>query len=176
MLLSGNNNNKSVAADVTTQMISSAVQNMQQSEELAHMNKRNAVAMATVCAIKNIPLQSWQHIAITVFNHILNVYQNGLLVSSCIIPESVVTSNGSSSHGMDGVKNAWDIVLFPHGAGYDGELTKFTISNVVLSQDKISSMYSDGYRNRSSLNMLTLWLVVAVIITSVIGAAVYMYM
>jgi hypothetical protein len=77
---------------------------------------------------------------------------------------------------MDGVKNAWDIVLFPHGAGYDGELTKFTISNVVLSQDKISSMYSDGYRNRSSLNMLTLWLVVAVIITSVIGAAVYMYM
>ena len=88
------------------------------------------------CVLHNFPLQKWTHIAVCVMNQNVNLYQDGRLVSSCVM------------NGFPQIQTG-DVVLFPDG-GFSGQMTKLMYSNVALNQEQIASIYSAGPQPSSS--------------------------
>lgn len=64
------------------------------------------------CTVENVPLQSWFSVSVTVFQRNLDVYINGRLVKSCVLPgvprlavgDVVVGANQGFSGSMCGLK------------------------------------------------------------------------
>jgi len=88
------------------------------------------------CAIHKFPLQRWTHIAVCVMNQNVNLYQDGKLVSSCVM------------NGFPQIQTG-DMVLFPDG-GFSGQMTKLMYSNMALNQDQIASIYAAGPQTTTS--------------------------
>ena len=98
------------------------------------------------CVIRQFPLQRWTHVAVCVMNQNVNLYQDGRLVSSCV---------------MDGFPQiqTGDVVLFPDG-GISGKMSKLMYSNMALNQEQINNIYANGPSTSSSLwDTIPNWLI-----------------
>ncbi len=54
------------------------------------------------CSVENIPLQTWFAVSVTVFQRNLDIYLNGKLVKSCVLPGVPKTAAGDIEVGVDG--------------------------------------------------------------------------
>jgi hypothetical protein len=80
--------------------------------------------------VKNIPLQKWINVIVSVYNQVVDVYIDGDLVSSNILKSFPVSSSR-------------DINIVPDG-GFSGQISKVTFSNSAATVESARRMYLKG--------------------------------
>jgi hypothetical protein len=93
---------------------------------------------STTCTVKNIPLQKWTHITMTVNNRALDTYIDGKLVKTCIL---------SGPPKIDGTAN---INICPPNigggeAGFKGNVAKVRYYSRSLNPREVYELYREGY-------------------------------
>ena len=90
----------------------------------------SATGDSFTCKVENIPLQAWFSVSITVFQRNLDIYLNGKLVKSCVLP---------------GVPRpvAGDIVIGPSG-GFSGNVCDVMSYAKMLVPSDATAFYSAG--------------------------------
>lgn len=85
------------------------------------------------CRVKNIPLQKFCHIIVSYNDKALDVYLNGKLVKTCLIP------------GVPYIDSDADVKVTPKGESYSGYSSKFKFWPAPMDPQKAWDNYSDGY-------------------------------
>ncbi len=88
----------------------------------------------TPCDVSDIDLQRWVHVAISVNGQILDVYVDGKLARSCILPSIQNIS-------PDGKQQ---ITLAHTGSSYDGFMSGVEFASYAATPDQIYSKYRSG--------------------------------
>ena len=82
------------------------------------------------CDIDNIPLQRWVHVSVSLWNRTLDVYINGKLTRSCVLPGVAKLNNGN---------------IYTTGlGGYQGYMSRLQYFNHALSPDYVYGLYKKG--------------------------------
>ena len=89
-----------------------------------------------ICEVPNLPLQDWFSVSLTVFGRNLDVYIDGKLVKSCLLPGVPKPASG-------------DITL-AGGGGFSGSLCNFNHYSRMLAPADAASFYSAGTSCKSS--------------------------
>lgn len=84
------------------------------------------------CVVKNIPIQKWVNLVISVYGRALDVYIDGKLVKTCLL------------RGTAHVNNSADVYLTPNG-GFDGWTAKFQYYPDSLNPQEVWDIYAKGY-------------------------------
>jgi len=114
-------------------------------------------AKAGRCMVAAFPLQKWVHVVISQYNQVLDVYIDGKLSSSCVLP------------GFPDVVQD-DLVLSPDD-GFSGKITKVVYLNSAVSADDAYGLYADGPDHYDTLLSRVpnwAWGVLALVILAVI--------
>lgn len=90
------------------------------------------------CRIENIPLQRWTHYIVVVNGRSLDVYVDGKLVKTCVIPGVPFLDNGSN------------VAVTPDG-GFSGYTAKLRYINYAINPATAYSIYKEGYGSSNPL-------------------------
>jgi hypothetical protein len=90
----------------------------------------SAVDDKFTCKVKNVPLQTWFSISLAVNGRNVDIYQDGLLVRSCLLPGVPQTASG-------------DLVLMGNG-GYAGNLAGLYAYGRALTPSDAMAFYTAG--------------------------------
>ncbi len=91
------------------------------------------------CDIQDIDMQRWINLVISVNGRIMDVYMDGKLARSCILPNVIRT-------GTTGIQR---ITL----GGFPGEFSKVRYINYAATPDQIYSIYQEGpYKSKTIVN------------------------
>lgn len=82
------------------------------------------------CSVENVPLQSWFAVSVTVFQRNLDIYINGRLVKSCVLPGIPKPALG-------------DVVLNDNG-GFAGSICNVNGYSTMLNPDDAKSFHAKG--------------------------------
>tara|TARA_B110000483_G_scaffold126804_1_gene152290 strand:- start:1131 stop:1892 length:762 start_codon:yes stop_codon:yes gene_type:complete len=84
------------------------------------------------CVLSNVPLQKWVHMIVSVFGKTLDIYLNGKLYRTCVLPNTpFIDSDG-------------DIIITPDG-GFSGWTTNFTYIPNPTNPQQAYNLYKKGY-------------------------------
>ena len=114
-------------------------------------------AKAGRCMVQSFPLQKWVHVVISQYNQVLDIYIDGKLSSSCVLP------------GFPDVVQD-DLVIAPED-GFSGSITKVVYLNSAVSADDAYSLYADGpnyYETIIARVPNWAWGILALVITAVL--------
>jgi hypothetical protein len=90
------------------------------------------------CTVSNVPIQKWVNLIISVYGRSLDVYIDGKLVRTCLLP------------GVANINNNANVYVTPAG-GFDGWTAKFQYYPNSLNPQEAWNIYSQGYSNWSSV-------------------------
>ena len=93
------------------------------------------------CSVKNIKMQKWVHIVTVVNNRTLDIYVDGKLVRTCLLP------------GVPKIDNDANINITPDG-GFSGWTSNINFYNYVLNPQDVWDIYSRGYGGSLLSNLL----------------------
>ena len=82
------------------------------------------------CNVKHVPLQRWNNVSISLWNQTIDVYLNGRLVRSCVMPEYPVPSSGD--------------IYVSHYGGFNGYISNLQYFASTLNSNQIQSIYKKG--------------------------------
>lgn len=82
------------------------------------------------CVVQDFPLQKWVHVVVCQYNQVLDIYVDGKLKSSCVLPgfPDVVQEN---------------LVLCPD-EGFSGMISKVSYSNTIYTAKDVADLYREG--------------------------------
>jgi hypothetical protein len=83
------------------------------------------------CNIKNFPLQKWVNLIVSLYGRTLDVYIDGKLVRTCVLP------------GVAKVNQNANIIVTPKG-GFSGVTTNFQYWNDATNPQQAYNIYKDG--------------------------------
>jgi hypothetical protein len=96
------------------------------------INVSSSATQTHNCQVKNIPIQSWVHVLISVNGRTLDIYIDGKLVRTCVMP------------GVVKVPDISNVLITPNG-GFSGSTSTIKyLANSTNPQDAWN-MYKDGY-------------------------------
>lgn len=110
------------------------------------------------CLVEDFPLQKWVHVVVSQYNQVLDVYLDGKLRSSCMMP------------GFPTLTQA-NLVLSPED-GFSGQMTGVSYYNTSLGADEVYAIYKDGPQGSTSiLSMIPMWgyVIIVLLIIGIIG-------
>ena len=93
------------------------------------------------CKISNVPVQKWVNLTISVYGRSLDVYIDGKLAKTCLLP------------GIANINNNSDIYVTPVG-GFDGWTSKFQYYPNALNPQEVYNIYANGYGGNMFTNFL----------------------
>ena len=94
----------------------------------------NGGSKTDTCEFKNLPLQKWVNVNVSMRNNVLDIFIDGSLVKSCILKGSPTINSG-------------DIHLCKQGSegyGFSGYISRLEYTNKALDYDKIIDNYKKG--------------------------------
>lgn len=91
----------------------------------------------SICNIVNVPIQSWVNLIYSISNRTTDVYLNGKLVRTCLLPGTIKVSDTSN------------VFITPKG-GFDGYTAKFAYYPYSLNPQDVWNIYKQGYSSWSS--------------------------
>lgn len=83
------------------------------------------------CTVQNVPLQTWTNVILSIHNRALDVYLDGKLVRTCILPGNPTSSS----------KN---VTLTP-GGGFAGYTSNFEYKETSINPREAYNIYKAGY-------------------------------
>ena len=83
------------------------------------------------CSVSNVPIQKWVHLTVSVYMRTMDIYIDGKLVKTCLLP------------GTAHVNNNADLYITPSG-GFDGWTTKLAYYPNALNPQEVWNLYSKG--------------------------------
>ena len=89
------------------------------------------------CFVEDFPLQKWVHVVISQYNQVLDVYLDGKLRSSCVMPGFPMLTQEN-------------LVLCPND-GFSGQITNVVYYNTALGVDEIYHVYRDGPQGSTNI-------------------------
>jgi hypothetical protein len=84
------------------------------------------------CKVANVPVQKWVNLVLSVYGRTMDLYIDGKLVRTCLLP------------GIASVNNNSDIHVTPAG-GFDGWTAKLQYYPNSLNPQEVWNIYSNGY-------------------------------
>ena len=90
------------------------------------------------CNVSNVPIQKWVNLLISTYGRTLDVYLDGKLVKTCIMP------------GVAKIKNTADVFITPNG-GFSGWTTCFQYFATSMDPQTAWNIYRKGYGAGSGL-------------------------
>jgi len=84
------------------------------------------------CTVKNFPLQSWVNLTISLFERTLDIYIDGKLVRTCVLP------------GVAKVNPSTDINITPMG-GFNGYTTNIQYWDTAIDPQQAYNIYRQGF-------------------------------
>ena len=90
------------------------------------------------CGITNIPIQKWVNLIISIYGRTMDVYIDGKLVRTCLLP------------GVASVNNNADIYVTPAG-GFDGWTSRLQYYPNSLNPQDAWNIYTRGYSSFGSM-------------------------
>jgi hypothetical protein len=110
------------------------------------------------CMVTDFPLQKWVHVVVSQYNQVVDIYIDGKLKSSCVLPRF-----------PDIVQD--DLILSPND-GFSGQMSKVEYINSALTADRVYDLYTQG-PTPSSGGLLAnipnwVWIVLAILVIGVI--------
>ena len=103
--------------------------------ELARLNSSSsaaAVSNINTCLIENVPIQKWVNVIISLYGRTLDVYLDGKLVRTCILP------------GVPRINNDADIHVTNNG-GFSGWTSTFKYWSNASNPQEAYTIYKDGF-------------------------------
>lgn len=98
----------------------------------------NKDSVVHTCMVSNIPIQKWVNLAVSVYGRSMDLYIDGKLVRTCLLPGTAKVNNNS------------DIFLTPRG-GFDGWTSKLQYYPNALNPQEVWNIYTKGYSNALSI-------------------------
>jgi hypothetical protein len=89
------------------------------------------------CTVANVPIQKWVHLVVSVYGRTMDLYIDGKLVRTCLLP------------GVASVNNSADIHVTPSG-GFDGWTSRLQYYPNTLNPQEVWNIYSRGYGSWSN--------------------------
>ena len=89
------------------------------------------------CMLTNIPIQTWTQITVCVYGRAMDLYLDGKLVKTCLLP------------GVARVSNTDNVYLTPNG-GFDGWTANIQYFANALNPQEVYNLYTGGYSDWSS--------------------------
>lgn len=90
------------------------------------------------CSVANVPIQKWVNLVISVYGRSMDVYIDGKLVRTCLLP------------GVASVNNNAKIFVTPLG-GFEGWTSKLQYYPDALNPQEVWNIYTKGYSSWSSM-------------------------
>jgi hypothetical protein len=90
------------------------------------------------CNLANVPIQKWVNLIISVYGRTMDLYIDGKLVRTCLLP------------GVASINNNANIYVTPAG-GFDGWTSKLQYYPNSLNPQECWNIYTQGYSNWSSM-------------------------
>jgi hypothetical protein len=90
------------------------------------------------CAVPNVPIQKWVNLVISVYGRSMDLYIDGKLVRTCLLP------------GTANINNNADIHVTPRG-GFDGWTSKLEFHPNSLNPQEVWNIYTKGYSSGLSM-------------------------
>lgn len=109
------------------------------------------------CLVEDFPLQKWVHVVVSQYNQVVDIYVDGKLRSSCVMPGFPMLTQEN-------------LVLSPDG-GFSGQMTNVTYYNTALGADEVFAIYKDGPEGSNNiLSGIPNWVyfVVALVVVGVV--------
>ena len=85
-----------------------------------------------VCHVKEVPLQRWSHILVSCSGRALDIYLNGKLVQTCMLP------------GVPNIQSNDNFYITPSG-GFSGYTSRFRYWPNAISPQDVWDVYRDGF-------------------------------
>jgi hypothetical protein len=90
------------------------------------------------CSVSNVPIQKWVNLIVSVYGRTMDLYIDGKLVRTCLLP------------GVASVNNASNIYVTPMG-GFDGWTSKFQYFPDSMNPQQAWNIYTAGFSSWSSM-------------------------
>jgi hypothetical protein len=84
------------------------------------------------CKVGNIPIQKWVNLTVSVYGRTMDLYIDGKLVKTCLLP------------GIANINNNSSVYVTPNG-GFDGWTSNFEYYPNSLNPQEVWNIYSKGY-------------------------------
>ena len=101
-------------------------------------NPNNKGSVIHTCTVQNVPIQKWVNLLISVYGRTLDVYIDGKLVKTCLLP------------GISKINQNADIQITPTG-GFDGWTTKLQYWAHSLNPQEAWDIYVKGFNDKGLL-------------------------
>ena len=105
-------------------------------DALSAAQRQAAMAAANsninICLIENIPIQKWVNVVISLYGLTLDIYLDGKLVRTCVMP------------GVPQISNATDINVTSKG-GFSGWTTNFKFWSDASNPQEVYNIYKAGF-------------------------------
>jgi hypothetical protein len=93
----------------------------------------NGKSVIHTCGIGNVPIQRWVNLVVSVYGRTMDLYIDGKLVRTCLLPGVANVNNNSSVH------------VTPAG-GFDGWTSNFQYFPNSLNPQDVWNIYTKGYQ------------------------------
>ena len=90
----------------------------------------NGTGDVFTCSVENVPLQSWFSVSVTTFQRNLDIYINGRLVKSCVLP------------GVP--KPAYGDIILNNNGGFSGSICNVHSHSSMISPEEAQSFFARG--------------------------------
>jgi len=90
------------------------------------------------CTVANVPIQKWVNLVVSVYGRTMDLYIDGKLVRTCLLP------------GVASINNNANVHITPSG-GFDGWTAKFQYYPNSLNPQEVWNIYSRGYTSWTAI-------------------------
>jgi len=90
------------------------------------------------CSVSNVPIQKWVNLIVSVYGRSMDLYIDGKLVRTCLLP------------GVASVNNNSNVYVTPMG-GFEGWTSKFQYYPNSINPQEAWNIYTKGYSSWSSM-------------------------
>lgn len=101
------------------------------------------------CSVSNIPLQKWTNVIVTLNNKAIDIYLDGKLVKTCVLPG--VQTPKPAQNLIIADKSSDDV----EGTGFSGFLAKFRFYSRTINPREAYEIYKEGYGSGWLANLLS---------------------